>query len=141
MLKELLQEDYKYFNDIEEKFCDVYTKGSIALEYQHNPFMKIVVYLIEDKVVGFINYYEIYDRLEIANFNVLEFFQNRGIGSKLLNYVLKKYQGKCKNVTLEVRKDNNNAVNLYKKFGFIERAIRKNYYNDVDGILMEKELM
>lgn len=141
MLRDLKVEDILYFTDIEDKFPDVFNNGSILLEYKNNPFMKIVVYLIEDKVVGFINYYEIYDRIEIANFNVLEYFQNHGIGTKLINYVIEKYKGKCKNITLEVRKDNEKAIKLYKKVGFVENAIRKNYYNGVDGILMEKELM
>lgn len=141
MLKELYIDDINYFDEIENKFPNVYNNGSILLEYENNPFMKIVVYLIDDKVVGFINYYEIYDRIEIANFNVLDYFQNKGIGTCLINFVIDKYNEKCRNITLEVRKDNKNAINLYKKVGFVEKAIRKNYYNDVDGILMEKELM
>lgn len=141
MLKELLKNDTIYFDEIEDKFPDVYSKGSILLEYQNNPFMRIVVFLIENKVVGFINYYEIYDRLEIANFNVLPYFQNHGIGTKLILYVVDKYKEKFKNITLEVRSDNEKAIKLYKKIGFVEKAVRKNYYNGIDGILMEKELM
>ena len=45
------------------------------------------------------------------------------------------------NITLEVRKSNEIARNLYKKFGFREVAIRKFYYGDEDGILMEKQVM
>ena len=141
MLKELVENDTIYFDEIEDKFPDVYNKGSILLEYQNNPFMQMIVFLIGDKVVGFINYYEIYDRIEIANFNVLPYFQNHGIGTKLIKYVVDKYKEKFKNITLEVRSDNEKAIKLYKKIGFVEKAIRKNYYNDVDGILMEKELM
>ena len=44
-----------------------------------------------------------------------------------------------KNITLEVRKDNIPAINLYKKFNFQEKAIRKGYYQGTDGILMERE--
>ncbi len=141
MIKELVISDLNIFSEIEDKFPNVYNKGSIFLEYQNNPFMRIIVYLIDNKVVGFINYYEIYDRLEIANFNVLDYFQNQGIGTKLISYVIDKYKNNYKNITLEVRKDNEKAIKLYKKMGFCEKAIRKNYYNDVDGLLMEKELM
>ena len=45
------------------------------------------------------------------------------------------------NITLEVRKSNKIAIHLYKKFGFREVAIRKYYYGDEDGILMEKQVM
>ena len=80
--------------------------------------------------------------MEIVNFNVLEFFQNKHIGSKLLAEVINiAYQNKLKNITLEVRSDNQKAIYLYEKNGFKKVSIRKNYYNDVDGILMEKELI
>ena len=45
------------------------------------------------------------------------------------------------NITLEVRMSNEIAINLYKKFGFREVAIRRYYYGDEDGILMEKQVM
>ena len=44
-----------------------------------------------------------------------------------------------KSITLEVNKNNIPALNLYKKFAFHEVAIRKGYYNGVDGILMERK--
>jgi ribosomal protein S18 acetylase RimI-like enzyme len=43
-----------------------------------------------------------------------------------------------KNITLEVRKDNYPAIHVYKSLGFVEKAIRKNYYKGIDGILMER---
>ena len=44
-----------------------------------------------------------------------------------------------KNITLEVKIDNTPAIKLYKKFDFEEVALRKGYYNGVDGILMERK--
>jgi ribosomal protein S18 acetylase RimI-like enzyme len=43
-----------------------------------------------------------------------------------------------KNITLEVKEDNTPALKLYKKFDFEEKAVRKGYYNGVDGLLMER---
>ena len=57
---------------------------------------------------------------------------------KLIEYLLEKCKI-CENITLEVRKDNERALRLYKKYGFKEVALRKNYYNDIDGILMMRE--
>ena len=45
------------------------------------------------------------------------------------------------NITLEVSIQNQNAMNLYEKFGFEKKAIREKYYQGIDGILMEKELI
>ena len=44
-----------------------------------------------------------------------------------------------KNITLEVKEDNEPAIKLYEKFGFEKKAIREGYYNGVDGILMERK--
>ena len=48
---------------------------------------------------------------------------------------------KVVNITLEVRISNIIAINLYKKFGFKEVALRKYYYGDEDAILMEKQVI
>ena len=44
-----------------------------------------------------------------------------------------------KHPAYEVKKDNLPAIHLYKSVGFVEKAIRKGYYQGIDGILMEKE--
>ena len=141
MIKELDIKDIELINQMEESFPSVFNIGSIHNEIKTNPFSKYLIYIIDEKVVGFINYYLIYERLEIANFNVLESHQNQGIGSKLMKELINKFEQDKTNITLEVRCDNCNAIHLYKKQGFIEKATRKNYYNNADGILMEKELI
>ena len=37
-----------------------------------NPFARRIEYVIEDKVIGYLDYSLIYDRIEIDNFSVLE---------------------------------------------------------------------
>ena len=110
---------------------------NVLNDIEINPFSHYLVYIKDDNILGYINYYLMYDRIEIANFNVLEKFQNQGIGSKLLDYLIKKYDN-IKNITLEVKCDNYKAIKLYEKFSFSKKAIRKGYYNGVDGILMER---
>ena len=43
-----------------------------------------------------------------------------------------------KNITLEVKIDNYPAIKVYEDNGFKMVAIRKGYYNGIDGILMER---
>lgn len=94
-----------------------------------NPFRKYLLY--EDKAI--LVYSLIYDRLEIDYIYVLEEYRGSGIASKLLEHLFKKYGFSC---SLEVRVDNEAAINLYKKFNFEVAATRKNYYNNIDGYLM-----
>lgn len=141
MLVKLLDSKKNEIKELEEKFPDIFLEGDILKDYNNNPFTNYLVYLIDDKIVGFINYYVIYDRAEIVNFSVLKYFRNNKIGSKLLIEMIYNLPADIKNITLEVRKDNDPAIHLYEKFGFKKVAVRKKYYNDVDGILMEKEMI
>ena len=116
-------------------------KEFIELE-SPNPYARKISYFIDDKQVGYLDYSLIYDRIEIDNFFVDEDYRNQGIGRKLLSYLIViGINNHVINITLEVRNSNEIARNLYKKFGFREVALRKFYYGDEDGILMEKQVM
>ena len=110
--------------------------------YKENPYVKYLFYFIDSKVVAYLVYEDIYDRFEIDFIFVDNKYRRKGIASSLLEELFK--VGKTKNiinVTLEVRKDNYSAISLYLKHGFVSKAIRSKYYNGIDGILMEKEMM
>ena len=80
--------------------------------------------------------------MEIEDLYVEESYRNQKIGSKLMSYLVSvAISYHVVNITLEVRISNEIARNLYKKFGFREVALRKFYYGDEDGILMEKQVM
>lgn len=104
-----------------------------------SPFSKEVIYIENDQTIGYLSYSIMYEKAEINNIYVLEKYRSQGIGTKLLDYLVKKCKI-CENITLEVRKDNKNAICLYKKYGFKQVAIREKYYNGVDGILMMLEV-
>lgn len=107
-----------------------------------NPFRKRIEYFDNDLSLGYLEYSLIYDRMEIDNIEVLEEHRNKGIGSKLMAHLISiAIEYHVVNITLEVRVSNIIARNLYKKYGFREVALRKFYYGDEDGILMEKQIM
>ena len=98
--------------------------------------------IIDGKKVGYLKYSHIYDRIEIDDLFVSIDNRNQGIGNKLMSYIVwKAIDTHSVNITLEVRVSNTIARNLYKKYGFREVALRKSYYGDEDGILMEKQVM
>ncbi len=92
------------------------------------------VYILDDHVLGYLYYSDIYDRIEINNIEVISLYRNKGVGTHLM----KKLVSLDKDITLEVREDNLSAISLYKKFSFYKVATRKGYYGDKDGILMER---
>lgn len=103
-------------------------------ELKNNPFGRYLLYQ-EQEVVGYIYYSDIYERVEINQFEVKKNFRNCGIGNKLLEQFTKTVE---KQITLEVKITNDNAIHLYKKYGFVEKTIRPGYYQGIDGMLMER---
>ncbi len=111
-------------------------------DYSNNndPYENIAIYKYEN-IVGAISYSVIYERAEINYIVVDEESRHQGIGTKLLIFALEDViKAGCTIVTLEVRKSNKEAINLYLKQGFKEVAKREKYYKNEDGILMSKEL-
>lgn len=109
-------------------------KETVKKDLDTNPFAKYIL-LKEEEVIAYIYYSYIYDRCEINQIEVLKEKRNLGYGTKILKYLTEKVEMP---ITLEVNKENIPAIKLYRKLGFKDVAIRKGYYNGVDGILMEK---
>ncbi|MDD4608520.1 MAG: GNAT family N-acetyltransferase [Bacilli bacterium] len=124
-----------------KEISDFSLLSSITNDYKvtTSPYSKVIGYVIDNVIVGFIDYSIIYDKAELNYIIILENYRNQKIASKLIEYfILDAKKNKCVNITLEVRTSNNLAINLYKKYGFVEVAIRNNYYQEEDGILMMK---
>mgnify|MGYP006330759707 CR=1 FL=1 len=120
---------------IDDENKDVYIE--IENELKANPFGHFLVYIEQgNNIIGYLYYSDIYERAEINQIEVEVFHRNCGIATKLLQNMIETVE---KNITLEVKVTNNSAIHLYKKFGFCEMAIRKGYYQGIDGILMERK--
>ena len=102
----------------------------------NNPFAKFILYLNNDKIVGYLYYSDIYDRIEINELLVFDSYRRKGYASKMLECLIKKH----KDISLEVKCDNIGAINLYQKYGFKKVAVRRGYYDGIDGNLMILEM-
>ena len=100
-----------------------------------NPFNKIIGYYINDLLVAFLDYSVMYEKIEINYIFVVNEYRRKNIAYNLIKFIIDNY--KFDNITLEVNINNINAINLYKKLGFKVISIRKNYYDGIDGYLME----
>lgn len=137
MIREAISSDYELIIEYYKEFDN----NSVNL-FNSDPFSKLYVYLLKDKIVGFINYSIIYDRCELNYIYVEKEYRNKKIGSKLMEFLIDNcIKSHCVNITLEVSEKNNEGLKLYDKYKFVKSAIRKNYYKDSDGILMIRELI
>ena len=98
MIRKLNVLDEEEIIKLNNCFKDVLT--DVKKDLDNNPFSHYIIYLDNDKLLGYINYYLIYNRIEIANFNVLDYYQNKGIGTKLLKYLISNNRN-IDNITLE----------------------------------------
>ena len=123
MIVKVTKDDKKYLTD--EMINNLNT----------NPFGMYLIYLESEEIIGYIYYSDIYDRIEIIEFEIKDEKRKQGYGEQLLNVLI----NENKPITLEVNKENIPAVSLYKKLGFNQVAIRKGYYKGIDGLLMERK--
>lgn len=129
-------------NEDGSKWIDLFDIRHQLLEgKKKNPFLEVICNLEEDKIVGYLFYSKIYERIEIDQIEVDSAYRQRGIASKLLHQLIQlAKEENLTNITLEVRKDNVAALALYEKFQFKKVAIREKYYQGIDGVLMELEV-
>jgi len=91
--------------------------------------------------LGFVVFRRVGDDGEILQIAVDNSARRCGIGDKLMDAVISHMvENDLLSLFLEVRKSNLAAVNLYKKHGFINVRVRKDYYNDPveDAIVMTR---
>lgn len=92
-----------------------------------------------EEVLGYVGMMYVLDEGYISNVAVSPEHRRQGIADALINELLSRAKMlELSFVTLEVRDSNQGARALYKKHGFTDVGLRKNYYNfpTEDAILM-----
>ena len=93
----------------------------------------------DEFIAGFVGLWYITDEAHIVAIGVRSEYRGLGLGEALLIAAIEQaIEREAQVVTLEVRVSNYVAQNLYKKYGFTERGIRKGYYSDnrEDALIM-----
>ena len=112
-------------------------KNEFKSSYNNSVFSNTLVY---DDISSFINYSIIYEKAEINYIYVDKSKRGLGISLKLMDAFLNDLNG-VESISLEVSKENEVAINLYKKYGFEIVATRSKYYGNVDAYLMVKDMV
>ncbi|MDU0478751.1 ribosomal protein S18-alanine N-acetyltransferase [Staphylococcus chromogenes] len=78
---------------------------------------------------------------EIHTIGVDPAFQRQGIGAELMDQLMHAADHYGGPVFLEVRTDNEPAITMYEKYGFLRLGLRKNYYqpSGADAYTMKRE--
>ena len=139
--KMTIEDALKIEKKFEEKFDDFWNINILKSELINNNSLYFVAKK-EDEIVGFSGITINVDFTEITNIVVKKDFRKLGIGKMLLEKIIKETKELGKDLMyLEVNENNENAINLYKKYAFEEVGRRKGYYNKkYDAILMNLKI-
>ncbi len=137
MINKVVLKDLERFNElgglINSNFSKLFDlRALLASQYD-----VIYGYYENNNLIGFVHINKLYENMDIVNIVVDDNYRQKGIGTKLINYVLGLYDD-LENVLLEVNDKNKAAISLYKKSGFEVINVRKNYYGEDDALIMKR---
>lgn len=85
-------------------------------------------------IVGYLIFSRVLDECHILNFAIAPTLRQTGLGCEAMQLFIKFcIENQLVTIYLEVRKGNSAAVKLYKKLGFVQIAVRKQYYQVPGG--------
>jgi ribosomal-protein-alanine N-acetyltransferase len=136
-------EDLEAVLDIEVlSFPTPWSRNAFLYELLENE--RAVYYVVRnsmDKLIAYIGMWIIFDEGHITNLAVHPAYRHQGVAKFLLtNFIKIARERNIKHLTLEVRRSNLVAQELYQKMGFVHMGVRKRYYmdNNEDALIMWK---
>ncbi|MFX3673334.1 MAG: ribosomal protein S18-alanine N-acetyltransferase [Paenisporosarcina sp.] len=133
MYRKMVEDDIEGVLKIEEEaFSLPWTRDAFIHEMRDNLHAYYVVALnSEEEIVGYCGMWLVMDESHITNVAVTEKAKGQGIGEALMRESIRiALENEVVLMTLEVRVSNVIAQNLYRKLGFQNGGIRRNYYSD-----------
>jgi len=140
-IKEINKKDIDLCFELDSNTISLWSKEQWANEFKKEG-TKIFGLLIKNLVIGICVFQVVLDEAQINYFVVNKKFRNRGFGSYLMSYLIKKCEKlNLKKLLLEVSQKNVTGERFYSRFDFFTVGIRKNYYKDGShALLKEKNL-
>lgn len=120
-------------------FPTPWSEDAFRQELTSNAVARYLVAEVDGKVIGFAGAWVILDESHITNIAILDGYRGKGYGRALTSALMQYLSNLgAAYATLEVRKSNLTAQNLYVSLGFIKLGVRKRYYedNNEDALLM-----
>ena len=145
MIRRMTSEDVKQVATIEEQSFSVPWSCQSFLDSiaREDTIFLVATEEVSDKIMGYIGMYMSFEEGEITNVAVSLEYRDQGIGADLVD-AMQTAGRECQleRMVLEVRVSNASALSLYKKKGFKELGIRKNFYEKPveDAMIMICEL-
>jgi ribosomal-protein-alanine N-acetyltransferase len=127
-----IAEVYKIECDL---FQDPWSYESFLTDMRNERVAHAFVVEKDKEIVGYAVCWNYAQEVHIGNIAVSRNWHRQGIGSYILSQLLA-YFNRAELAYLEVRENNQAAINLYKKFDFETLYLRKAYYPDGENALV-----
>ncbi|WP_078415069.1 ribosomal protein S18-alanine N-acetyltransferase [Priestia abyssalis] len=112
-------------------FTIPWSREAFYNELTHNQYARYLVMEEEESIIGYCGLWIVLDEAHVTNIALLPEYRGKGLGTGLLRKaMIEAKELGALTMTLEVRVSNHVAQSLYRKFGFKNGGIRKNYYSD-----------
>lgn len=139
VIRKMLKKDLSEVERIEQSCftSDAWSESSFVYAMENDELLSLTAE-IDGRVAGYIVVTRIVEA-SIDSIAVAPEYRRQGVAEKLIRAAFEGYSG---DVFLEVRQSNLAARELYKKLGFEEISVRKNYYEKPteNAIIMKTQL-
>jgi ribosomal-protein-alanine N-acetyltransferase len=135
-IRAMREEDVQAVAQLESAcFENPWPEKEIEYELKENPCSKILVALIDETVVGYLDFMITFDSATINRLGVTPTERQKGVSQGLLDKMVEF-------ITLEVRAANLPALSLYRKNNWEQITVKKHYYDDgEDAIYMVRSIL
>lgn len=140
-IRHMSETDVEIIHNLEKEiFADAWSFEMIKDEIENKKLKKPYILQVDDNIVGYAFTWTIEDEVHLNNFAIQADYRRKGLGLRLIRFIFEEFKD-YRNMFLEVRPSNKNALDFYYKVGFSNYFVRKNYYSDGENaIVMHKEL-
>ena len=141
-IKQINEKDIDLCYKLDSDTISLWSKKQWGNEFKKEG-TKIFGLLAKNLVIGICVFQIVLDEAQINYFVVNRKFREKGFGSYLMSYLIKKCEKlNLKKILLEVSHSNITAERFYNRFDFSTVGIRRNYYKDGShALLKEKKLI
>ncbi|MHB8926213.1 MAG: ribosomal protein S18-alanine N-acetyltransferase [Bacillota bacterium] len=120
-------------------FPSPWSRQAFVRELTDNLYAHYITARAGGRVIGYAGMWLVMGEAHVTNIAVRPEYRGRGYGERLLRRLMElALAGEANRMTLEVRKGNLAAQQLYAKLDFTPQGLRKRYYTDTneDAIIM-----
>ncbi|MCH6269588.1 ribosomal protein S18-alanine N-acetyltransferase [Neobacillus citreus] len=126
------EEDIDQVLEVEHaSFTTPWSREAFYNEMHNNNFAVYIVLEHENKIIGYCGVWVVIDEGHVTNVAILPEYRGKKLGEMMMRKLISVCRERgARSMTLEVRVTNHVAQSLYRKLGFQNGGIRKNYYSD-----------